>query len=181
MKAKLILLSLIVCCIFSAAVQGQEKGFSGIRGFREQDNIFTLSGNGVSDDSLDNSSFGAELSLGHFFSDNLAGELRQGINLIDLTGNDDGWSASTRGALDLYFGNNTICPFVGVNLGYVYGDLVADTFVAGPEGGLKLFVNDTTYISGLIEYQFFFDKGDKVGDIFTDGRFVYSIGIGFKF
>jgi len=175
MKTRVFLMSLVVCCVFSVIVQGQEKGFL------EGDNIFNLTGTGASDDSLDNSSFGAELSFGHFYSDNLAGELRQGINLIDLPGDNDGWSASTRGALDLYFGKDVIWPFVGVNLGYVYGDSVSDTFVAGPEGGLKWFVNDTTYISALVEYQFFFDKGDKVGDVFEDGRFVYSIGLGFKF
>jgi hypothetical protein len=175
MKTRVILLSLVVCCVFSAAVQVQGKEFL------EGDNMFTLTGNGASDKDLDNSSFGVELSLGHFFSDNLAGELRQGFNYFDLPGSDDAWSASTRGALDLYFGKDTVYPFLGVNLGYVYGDLVSDTFVAGPEGGLKWFVNDTTYISALIEYQFFFDKSDEIGDVFEDGRFVYSIGIGFKF
>jgi len=71
MRIRLILMSLVVCCVFSTIVQGQEKGFL------EGDNIFNLTGTGTSDDSLDNSSFGAEFSLGHFFSDNLAGELRQ--------------------------------------------------------------------------------------------------------
>jgi len=175
MKARVILLSLVVCCIFSAAVQVQGKEF--LAG----DNTFNLTGNGLSDDDLDNILFGVELSLGHFFSDNLAGELRQGFNYLDLPGSDDDWSASTRGALDLYFGKDTIFPFIGVNLGYVYGDAVSDTFVTGPEGGLKWFVNDTTYIFGLIEYQFFFDKSDEIDDVFEDGRFVYSLGIGFKF
>ena len=174
MKTRVMLLSLVVCCVLSAAVQGQGKGFF------KGDNIFNLTGNGVSDDSFGNSSFGVELSLGHFYSDNLAGEIRQGFNFIDLPGG-DGWSASTRGALDLYLGTETICPLIGANFGYVYGNTVKDTFIIGPEVGLKWFVNDTTYISGLMEYQFFFTKSDNVDDVFTDGRFVYSLGIGFKF
>jgi len=175
MKTEVVFLSLVACLVLSAAVPGEAKGFVA------NDSMFTLTGNGVSDEDFDNSTFGVELSLGHFFTDNLAGELRQGLNISDLPGSDDAWSASTRGALDLYLGTETICPLIGANFGYVYGDAVSDTFVAGPEVGLKWFVNDTTYISGLIEYQFFFDKGDEVRDAFEDGRFVYSLGIGFKF
>ena len=174
MKTRVILLSMVVCCVLSAAVLGQGKGFL------EGDNTFGLTGVGSSNEDFDNTSFGVELSLGHFFSNNLAGELRQGFNFMDLPGS-DGWSASTRGALDLYLGTETICPLIGANLGYVYGNAVSDTFVVGPEVGLKWFVNDTTYISGLMEYQFFFTKSDKIDDVFNDGRFVYSLGIGFKF
>ena len=177
MKTRVILLSLVVCLVLSAAVLGQGKGFL------EGDNTFGLTGVGSSDENLDDTSFGVELSLGHFFSNNLAGELRQGFNFIDQPdqpGSDD-WSASTRGALDLYLGTETICPLIGANFGYVYGNAVKDTFIVGPEVGLKWFVNDTTYISALMEYQFFFDKSDNVGEVFTDGRFVYSLGLGFKF
>ena len=174
MKTRVILLSLVVCCVLSAAVLGQGKGFL------EGDNIFGLTGVGSSDENLKHTSFGTNLSLGYFFSNNLAGELRQGFNFSDRTGS-DGWNASTRGALDLYLGTETICPLIGANLGYVYGNDITDTLIVGPEVGLKWFVNDTTYISALMEYQFFFTKSDNVGEVFSDGRFVYSLGIGFKF
>jgi hypothetical protein len=167
------LLGLIVCSILPAAARGQ--------GFVAGDTIFSLFGSGSSDDDLDNTAFGAELSLGYFFRDNLAGEVRQGLSLIDVPGSDDDWSAATRGALDLYFGTQDVCPFLGVSLGYVYGDAVSDTWVAGPEAGIRLFVNDTTYITALVEYEFFFDDSDEADDAFDDGRFVYSLGLGFKF
>jgi len=173
MKTRIILLCLGLCLVFCAAAQGSR--------FAAGDKIFGLTGSGSSNNDFDNTVFGTELSIGYFFKDNFAGEIRQGINLIDVPGNDDDWFASTRGALDWYFGSNSVYPFLGLNLGYIYGDAVNDTFVAGPEGGLKCFVNDTTYIFGMIEYQFFFDNGDELDDAFDDGRFVYTLGIGFKF
>lgn len=173
MKTRMILLCLTACYMLPAATQGQ--------GFVAGDTTFNLYGSGSSDEDLDNTVFGLELSLGHFFTDSLVGELRQGLNLIDVPGSDNDWGAATRGALDVYLNMETVCPFLGVSLGYLYGDAVSDTWAAGPEVGLKWFVNDTTYITALIEYEFFFDNGNEINDAFDDGRFVYSLGIGFKF
>jgi hypothetical protein len=164
-----------LCVSVSAQDEKQEKGF--LAG----DTMFNLAGSGSSDEDVDNTIFGMEMSLGHFLTDCLAGEIRQGFNIVDVPGNDDDWSASTRGALDLYFNLGCLWPFVGANIGYVYGDAVSDTWVAGPEAGLKCFVNTTTYLFGMVEYQFYFDDSDEVDDAFDDGRFVYSLGIGFKF
>ena len=72
-------------------------------------------------------------------------------------------------------------PYIGANIGYAYGDQVNDTFLAGPEGGVKYFVNNTTFIFLSVEYQFFFDEGDDIEGAFSDGQFVYGLGIGFKF
>lgn len=71
-------------------------------------------------------------------------------------------------------------PFVGVSLGYVYGDAVEDTWVAGPEAGLRYFVNETTFVVGMVEYEFFFEDSDEAEDAFDDGRFVYTLAMGFR-
>ncbi len=173
MKMRQILLSLTVCIMLSALVQAQ--------GFMAGDNTFNLTGSGSSDKDLDYTSFNVEFSLGHFFTKGLEGQIRQGFSILDSPGSNDNWNGSTRVALDIYLNSNSICPFIGANAGYLYGDDVTDTGVGGPEGGLKLFLNNTTYIVGLIEYQFFFKKGDEIRDRFNDGRFVYSLGIGVKF
>ncbi len=173
MKTRQILLSLTVCLIVAAGLEAQE--------FLAGDNTFSLTGSGSSDKDFDYTSFATEISLGHFFTKGLEGQLRQGFSILDSPGSNDNWNASTRGALDLYLYNRTICPFVGANIGYIYGDNVTDTGIGGPEGGLKLFLNTTTYVLGLIEYQFFFKEGDDIKDRFRDGRFVYSIGLGIKF
>jgi len=72
-------------------------------------------------------------------------------------------------------------PYLGVNIGYLYGDTVEEQFIAGPEGGVKVFVNDTTFITAGIEYQVLFESASDADDNFDDGRFVYILGIGFKF
>jgi hypothetical protein len=84
-------------------------------------------------------------------------------------------------ALDFHFDLEALQPFVGGNFGYVYGDAVNDTFEAAPEAGVKWFVNSTTFIFGMAEYQFFFDKGSNAGSGFNDGQFVYTLGVGFRF
>lgn len=140
----------------------------------------TLSGSGGSDNDFDNNLIGADLSLGYFFTDNIEVALRQGIDIADVEDSDDDFGASTRVAGDFHFDLDRWQPFVGGNIGYLYGDFVNDTWIAGPEAGLKFFVNSTTFIFGMAEYQFFFEDSDEVDDAFDDGQWVYSLGIGFK-
>jgi hypothetical protein len=73
-----------------------------------------------------------------------------------------------------------LVPYVGASIGYLYGNNLRDTWVAGPEGGLKVFVNDTTFIIGQLAYDFFFRHTDEVDSAFSDGRWVYTVGIGFR-
>lgn len=70
---------------------------------------------------------------------------------------------------------------MGFNIGYLYGDTVKEQFIAGPDGGVKYFVNHTTSILCGIEYQVLFTEANEVDDNFDDGRFVYVLGIGFTF
>ena len=52
---------------------------------------------------------------------------------------------------------------------------------AAPEGGLKWFLNNTTFVYGMVEYQIFLDKHSNVNNAFNDGVFVYTLGIGVRF
>ena len=72
-------------------------------------------------------------------------------------------------------------PFVGGNIGFVYGDAVNDTWEAAPEAGIKWFANATTFVYFSAEYQFFFDENSDAGSAFSDGQFIYGLGIGFRF
>jgi hypothetical protein len=150
------------------------------QGFSEGDKVATLSGSGSSDNDLDNTDLSMEGAFSYFFTDKIEGAIRQGFAWIDLPGSDNDWAASTRVALDYNFDMGRVWPFVGGNFGYVYGDAVHDTWVAGPEAGVRVFVNPTTFIMGLVEYEFFFDDSDEIDDAFDDGRFVYTLGIGFR-
>jgi len=151
--------------------------------FEEGDKEVTLSGSGANGNDFDGVVAGANGSIGYFMTDNLELSLRQSLQYTDI-GNAGGGSAlngSTRVALDFHFDLEALQPFVGGNFGYVYGDAVNDTFEAAPEGGVKWFVNSTTFIFAMVEYQFFFDSADNADNAFQDGQFVYTLGIGFRF
>jgi len=143
---------------------------------------FTLAGTGFSDNDFDTTSLGVDLGLG-FHLDPLVFGVRQSLSYNTAEAVDDIWSGSTRLFADLEFRFGSIAPFIGANVGYVYGDLVDDQFIAGPEAGLKLYVGDDhdTFIFGRVEYQFFFEDSDDAEDAFDDGQFVYTIGVGFRF
>ena len=142
---------------------------------------FTLAGTGFSDKDFDTTQLGVDLGLGFFLGPIEIGG-RQTINWAD-TDVDDVLSGSTRGFVDLQFDIGPVSPFIGVMLGYVYGDLVKDQFIAGPEAGIKIHVGDDqdTFIFARVEYQFFFEDEDDADSAFEDGQFVYTIGVGFRF
>jgi len=140
----------------------------------------TLGGSGSNDESFDGTVFNIEAGLGYFMTPNVEALLRQGISFADAPG-DDNWNASTRISFDYNFDMRSWYPYLGVNIGYLYGDSVEEQFIAGPELGAKFFVNDTTFINAGIEYQFLFENANDADDNFNDGRFVYLVGIGFKF
>ena len=147
--------------------------------FEEGDKEVTLSGSAANSPDFDGVNIGANGSIGYFITDNLEVSLRQSLTYTDIAV-DSAMNGSTRVALDFHFDLEALQPFVGGNFGYVYGDAVSDTFEAAPEAGVKWFVNSTTFIFAMVEYQFFFDDTDEIDNAFDDGQFVYSLGIGFR-
>jgi hypothetical protein len=148
--------------------------------YKEGDLELTLGGSGSSDESLEGSVLNIEAGLGYFMTQNSEAIWRQGISFADMPG-DDNWSGSTRLAFNYNFDMWRWYPYLGANIGYLYGDTVKEQFIAGPEAGVKYFVNHTTYIVGGIEYQFFFTDAGEADKNFSDGRFVYILAIGFQF
>lgn len=140
----------------------------------------TLGGSGSSDERFNGTVFNVEAGLGYFLTRGFEAVLRQGVSYADIPRGDK-WNASTRLSMIYNFDMGTVYPYLGANIGYLYGDMVKDQFIAGPEGGVKFFVNDTTFIFTGIEYQFLFEKVKDADDNFDDGRFVYLLGIGFRF
>lgn len=149
------------------------------QGFAPDDKDFFLNGIGVSSDDWDNKTLTIGASLGYFFTDNIEGSIRQDISYVEGENTRSAAAAATRGALDYYFDMGRWWPFVGVTLGYVYGDEVNESWAFGPEGGVKYFVNDTTYIFGTLGIEWFSDSGGK-NDVFDDGRWIYAVGIGYR-
>lgn len=138
---------------------------------------FTLSGGGISDHNFRNNNYQFNASIGHFLTDELEIAFRQAVNFSEL-GGDSVVRASSRGAIDFHFDFDQFQPFIGANIGYVYGD-GGDTWVAGPEAGLKLFVTEETFVFGMVEYLIFFRNLSDVDDRARRGEFVFTLGIGF--
>jgi hypothetical protein len=165
----------IVICTLSLVLPAP--GFA--QGFSQGDKVFSLNGSGASDEDFDNNTFSISGALNYFFTDRIEGAIRQTISYAKVEGSDRNWNASTRVAGDYDFDFGRVWPFAGASLGYVYGDEVKDTWVAGPEVGVKCFVNQTTFLLGMIEWEFFFNKGGR-HDTFEDSVFLYTVGIGFR-
>ena len=176
MKKILFILSLTLL-ICSGVAQAQEEEF----GFEAQDWIFSISGSGTSDDDVDNTTLSAETEVGYFLYRWLAVGVRQGVGYADVDDGDDTWNGSTRGFADFHLDWGRFWPFAGVNFGYLYGDDVNDSWIAGPEVGIKIFLQERAYLSLLAEYNFTFDSAEDADEAFDDGRFVYALGIGVAF
>jgi hypothetical protein len=145
---------------------------------------FSLAGTGTSDKDFDNSSFGISGDIGWYTRDHIVWGVRQSVVFADVEGeglSNDFWSGSTRGYMNWQFFDGAARPFVGANLGAVYGDGVNDSGTAGLEFGLKYYVLPKTYILARAEYQFFFDSGSDAADQFDDGAFNYVLGMGYNF
>ncbi len=151
-------------------------------GARAGNHEITLSGTGSNNNDWDTGNFGISGSYGYYFTNAFEVSLRQSINWSGAEDTDDNWNAATRIAADYhFFTDGRFRPFVGVNVGYIYGDNVNNTITVGPELGLKYFVNDTTFVLVQTEYQVFLDSGDNVSNQFDDGAFQHTIGLGFVF
>ena len=160
----------ILCLALPAATFAQ--------GFAQGDKELLLNGAGVSDKDFDSTVFSIEGSLGYFFSKSLEVSLRQAVAATHVENAGSSWNAATRVAGDFHFDLGRWWPFVGANVGYIYGEDTTDTWEAGLEGGLKFFVNNTTFVLGMLEYEWFLDSDDDDG--FSDGQWIYILGIGFK-
>lgn len=171
MKKQIVMMIALFMLLFVASTMAYEAG----------DMELTLGGSGSSDESLDGTVFNIEAGLGYFLTQGLEAVVRQGVSYADVSGGSDAWNGSTRGALVYNFDMGWWYPYLGANIGYLYGDTVREQFIAGPEGGVKFFVNDTTFILAGLEYQVLSKSAKDIDDNFDDGRFVYTVGIGFKF
>lgn len=143
----------------------------------------TLSGTGVTPSRFNGFEGGVNGSIGYFFNDSMELSARQNVNYNDI-GGPVAFNGETRVAFDLHLplgDQNQLLPFVGANLGYVYGKGVRDTWEAAPEAGLKWFVGPDVFLFGQVEYEFFFRNGGGVNNGFKNGQFVYTLGVGFRF
>lgn len=166
--------SVLVLCFTSLAFGVQDTPT-----LEKGDWTLTFGGSGSSNKDFNSNALSLNIGAGYFIMPNTAIVLRQEVNVSD-NANDQAWSGSTRVACDYHFGKGTFRPYLGANVGGLYGDGVEEQFVAAPELGLKAFLTPETFVYLNAEYQFLFANTDQIDDNYKDGRFVYSLGLGFK-
>lgn len=142
--------------------------------FSQGDWDLTLSGSGFSNEDFDATTLSAVGTLGHFLTDQIEVNVRQGLSFADSEASSD-FAGSTAAGADFHFAlSETVIPFVGGAIGYRYGDGIDSDFYATPEAGVKYFVNSTTYVFGSVGYQFGWDNDAD------DDLWVYALGVGFR-
>ena len=146
------------------------------------DREFTLGGAGASNTDFDDSFGGVNFSYGWYSTPTSLWSLRQSINYSNPGIGGTRFNGSTRVAFDQHLtARGAWRPFVGINAGGVYGDNVTDTFAAGLEAGVKLYVQPRTFLFTLVEYGWFFENARDAEDTFSDGQFTWTVGVGFNF
>ena len=134
----------------------------------------TLTGTGLSDDSFDAPNFGVTGSLGYYYTKNFVLTFKQGLQLND-SGNNTLISGRSVVQAAYQWDFAKWQPYLGMNVGGIYGAGIMDDAIFGPELGLKYYVNESTFIFGNMAYEVPFDECCK------DGVVPYSVGIGFNF
>jgi hypothetical protein len=116
-------------------------------------------------------SFGATLALGYYLNENLEVGVRQTLGYATS----GSWNGATRAAVDYNFLMNKLVPFVGANLGYGYANRGGkDSWAAGPEGGIKYYLQDKAFLFGMVEYAIPFSGSQQ----WNDGNWIFTLGLG---
>lgn len=133
------------------------------------------------------------MNVGYYFTEMVELVVRQSASYSDdlpvagTTDTESVWNFQTRVALDLHFPIGCFVPYVGVNVGYLYGDSDApdDTLAGGVEGGAKIYVQPDAFLQAHIEWEFFEDRQQALDNSFRenfdDGAIFYFIGFGLRF
>lgn len=150
----------------------------GKSGFQQDKQKFTTFGTRLTDRKFDGTGPAFSLSIDRFL--NLEKVVRQDLSFMNVP-NDSDWNDSARVIANYYFGTEAWVPLVGLSMGYMEDENKIDRLVAGPEIGFKYFMNQRTFLYGLLEYQFLFKDIIDVGDIYDNGQFVYGVGLGLTF
>jgi hypothetical protein len=134
-----------------------------------------IGGSGTSDDEFKRNALSVSGSIGYYVLKFLPISLHQSFGAVFGGHVNDNFQYSTTGAIDLQAPLGRFQPFIGGFGGYAYG--ANYSWVAGPEAGLKFYVNESTFIQGLFQYALIADKNFQ----WNDGFAVYTIGAGFNF
>ena len=144
---------------------------------------FTIGGNGSTNTRFNNSIGGITASYGYFFDNAWEGVIHQSVSYSNPQGSGGNtWTGETLGALDFNFiTSGPIRPFVGPNLGWLYGNHGRDTAAAGGEAGAKFYVMPRTFIYAMANYDWLFRHDKAIFARSNTGVWDWSVGVGFNF
>lgn len=139
----------------------------------------TLSGSGSSDKQFHDTNLDANVGIGYMLTNELEIGIRQGASYQHSDGGGDNLVGETRAALDWNFDLGKLQPYVGATLGARYGDGVS--YIAGPEVGIRYWMNTDTAIFVSAAYDFSSKDFSGLRNEASDGQFVYRAGLSFSF
>ena len=112
---------------------------------------------------------GLNLSLDYEISPWVGVGLEQ-AGFYHFSTDNDGFGGRSAASLDLLLGRDDVVPYLGGNIGYLYGSGLDDDFFAGPEIGVR-----AGAFSAKVAYDMPFNRDPGDGVVAT------TIGYGFKF
>ncbi|MCH9697046.1 MAG: hypothetical protein K0U68_02995 [Gammaproteobacteria bacterium] len=153
-----------------------------VLGYAEQeagDQEIIIAGSGTSSSGFDSTGVGVAVQYGMFATKEFEWGIRQNVAFADSNDGFEG-NAATRVFGDYHFDLNSanlpnLKPFIGGSFGATYGSSVSESFIIGPEAGIKYYVLPKTFIVAQMSYQF------NVRENAGDGETFYTIGMGFNF
>lgn len=131
-------------------------------------------------DEYNDNGWGATGQLGYFVDDLVEVGFRQSGNFFKndfnyiLNGNSRFFVDYNLPILRQY----RVYPYVGLVLGYTYGDEKPESITLGPDAGIKYYFLRQTYWYAGGEYQVLLSK---IGNPFRESEVTYSTGVGFHF
>jgi hypothetical protein len=134
-----------------------------------------IGGSGTSNGEFNDNAMGVTGSIGYYVLSWMPVSLRQSYVARFGSKVNDRHDFATTGAIDFQGPFGRFQPFLGGFGGYSYGHQSSP--ILGPEGGIKFYVNESTFIQGLMQYGWLTDKTLE----WDNGRAVYTIGLGWNF
>jgi hypothetical protein len=127
----------------------------------------------------DTGNLNVDLSYGYYLTPGWQLGFRQAINSTFVDNGRDFWLATTTPFLNYNFRlTNIIVPYLGGFIGLAWNDRDI-TGTVGPQGGVKFFVHDNTFLNLGYRYEIFFSRINTIDNNSSRGNHVANLGVGF--
>ena len=130
-------------------------------------------------ENTDSGNLNADLSYGYYLTPSWQLGIRQALNYNFIDDGRDVWIATTAPFINWHFRlTDIVIPYLGAFIGLAWNDRDT-TGTIGPQGGIKFFVHDRTFLNLGYRYEFFFNRFEAIEDNASRGNHVFNLGVGF--